>query len=238
MNEADLENKRNVLGGPLAPCCFQPITGWFRDGYCRTDERDFGQHNICSEVNEKFLAFTMGQGNDLSTPKPEFGFPGLKPGDGWCLCASRWKQAEEAGMAPPVILEACEESALRIVPLEKLMEYAVIDEGELEADDASPQVNPEEPKPGVFLISPISPLSPLGLSSRFVPREAETGGENRKERGTCICRWGPQGWSQVSCSQCESSCLDLHPAAICRKKGWFRNMFRTKSQKTWPFEKK
>ena len=120
-----MKAKKNVLGSQLQPCCFAPKTGYFRDGYCHTDESDPGQHTICAEMTAGFLNFSKEQGNDLSTPKPEFGFPGLMPGDRWCLCALRWKQAWEAGVAPPVILEACQESALELIPLEILKNYAV-----------------------------------------------------------------------------------------------------------------
>lgn len=115
--------KKNVLGNPLESCCLAPKTGFFRDGYCRTDKYDYGRHVICAEMTEEFLTFTKEQGNDLSTPRPEFDFPGLKPGDRWCLCALRWKEAMEKGKAPPVILESCEESALKIVTLEILKKY-------------------------------------------------------------------------------------------------------------------
>ena len=120
-----LKERKNILGGALEACCFAPKTGYFRDGYCRTDDNDYGRHVICAEITEGFLRFTKDQGNDLSTPRPEFGFPGLKPGDRWCLCALRWKEAWEQDMAPPVILEGCEESALEVVPLEILQDYAV-----------------------------------------------------------------------------------------------------------------
>lgn len=115
----------NVLGGPLAACCHAPKTGYYRDGYCRTEARDVGRHVICAEVSAAFLAFSRERGNDLSTPRPEFDFPGLQPGDRWCLCALRWREAHLAGMAPRVVLEACHASALEVVPLELLREYAV-----------------------------------------------------------------------------------------------------------------
>jgi uncharacterized protein (DUF2237 family) len=118
-------NKKNVLGTSLIACCFSPETGYFRDGYCRTDENDRGRHVICAEMTEAFLSFTRERGNDLSTPKPEFDFPGLKPGDRWCLCALRWKEAWEQGMAPPVILTACEESVLEHVSLAVLQQHAI-----------------------------------------------------------------------------------------------------------------
>ena len=110
----------NVLGEPLDQCNCKPMTGWFRDGSCRTDATDLGQHTICCVITETFLTYSKAQGNDLSTPVPAFGFPGLKPGDHWCVCAPRWKQAYEDGMAPPVRLQATEQSALKIIPLEVL----------------------------------------------------------------------------------------------------------------------
>lgn len=125
MDHEDTNTKLNVLGNPLQACCFAPTTGFYRDGYCRTDDSDRGRHVICAEMTEHFLRFTKQQGNDLSTPRPEFGFPGLTPGDRWCLCALRWKQALEAEVAPPVILDACEQTALSVVSLEILQEYAV-----------------------------------------------------------------------------------------------------------------
>ncbi len=111
---------RNVLGGPLASCSEDPLTGWFRDGFCRTDKLDFGRHAVCAVMTEDFLAFTRSRGNDLSTPVPEHGFPGLKPGDRWCLCVDRWRQALAAGIAPPVVLAATHISALDVVSLDDL----------------------------------------------------------------------------------------------------------------------
>ena len=115
---------RNVLGGLLADCGHDPPTGWFRDGCCRTDARDFGSHTVCGLVTEEFLAFSKQQGNDLSTPRPEYEFPGLKPGDRWCLCAARWYDAYRAGMACPVVLAATHERALDLVPLAALQANA------------------------------------------------------------------------------------------------------------------
>jgi uncharacterized protein (DUF2237 family) len=115
----------NVLGQALVACCHSPKTGFYRDGFCRTEARDAGRHVICAEVTADFLAFTQERGNDLSTPRPEFDFPGLQPGDRWCLCALRWREAHLAGVAPGVVLEACEASALEVVPLEVLEQYAV-----------------------------------------------------------------------------------------------------------------
>ncbi len=116
---------RNVLGGVLAVCGNDPVTGWFRDGCCRTDANDRGSHTVCAVVTEEFLDFSVAQGNDLVTPAPEYGFPGLKPGDRWCLCASRWMDAFRAGVAPQVVLEATNHAALRIVPLEALLAHAL-----------------------------------------------------------------------------------------------------------------
>jgi uncharacterized protein (DUF2237 family) len=114
----------NVLGQPLQACSFDPMTGWFRDGCCRTDEHDQGRHTVCAVMTAEFLAFSSSRGNDLSTPQPAYGFPGLKPGDQWCLCASRWKEAWEAGKAPRVVLLSTHHRTLRIVPIEALMAHA------------------------------------------------------------------------------------------------------------------
>ena len=115
----------NVLGTPLVPCCLENSTGWYRNGTCQTDGNDHGRHVICAVMTEEFLAFSKQMGNDLSTPMPEFNFPGLQPGECWCLCAGRWQEAFEAGMAPMVKLEACEQSALEIVDLQNLKSHAV-----------------------------------------------------------------------------------------------------------------
>jgi len=120
-----MSEERNVLGGPLHPCGTDPMTGFFRDGSCRTCEEDRGTHTVCARVTEDFLDFSRANGNDLSTPRPDFGFPGLKPGDRWCLCAGRWKDALEAGMAPPVILECTHEATLEVVSLEELRAHAI-----------------------------------------------------------------------------------------------------------------
>jgi len=117
----------NVLGGELQCCCQDPLTGYYRDGFCRTGPGDTGLHTVCIEATEEFLEFSRKQGNDLSTPVPEWEFPGLVPGDRWCLCVSRWKDALDAGMAPPVILAACHISALEFVDLEDLKQHAVDD---------------------------------------------------------------------------------------------------------------
>lgn len=118
----------NVLGKPLAPCSFDPLTGFYRDGCCNTGYDDTGIHTVCVRVTAEFLEFSRRRGNDLSTPAPQFGFAGLKPGDQWCLCAGRWKEALDAGVAPPVVLAATHEETLAIVPLDALRQRA-IDEG-------------------------------------------------------------------------------------------------------------
>jgi len=115
---------KNVLGGTLQPCSLEPLTGYFRDGCCNTDEHDFGSHTVCAQMTEEFLKFSLQQGNDLITPRPEYRFPGLKPGDRWCVCAARWLEAYEAGVAPPVFLEATHQKAAAIVPLQALIEHS------------------------------------------------------------------------------------------------------------------
>jgi uncharacterized protein (DUF2237 family) len=114
----------NVLGGPLLACSYDPLTGFFRDGCCETGVDDVGSHTVCARVTVDFLAFSRSRGNDLSTPRPEYRFKGLVEGDRWCLCAARWLEAYEAGMAPPVVLESTHEMALRIVPLQALLAHA------------------------------------------------------------------------------------------------------------------
>jgi uncharacterized protein (DUF2237 family) len=116
---------RNVLGQELVPCSLDPVTGFFRNGCCETGPHDVGMHTVCAVMTAEFLAFSQSVGNDLSTPHPEFGFPGLKPGDRWCLCAPRWKEALDAGAAPQVVLESTHEETLAIVPLGVLKDYAV-----------------------------------------------------------------------------------------------------------------
>jgi uncharacterized protein (DUF2237 family) len=116
---------KNVLGEPLVSCCTSPMTGFYRDGFCRTGGQDFGVHVICAQVTPAFLEFTKLRGNDLSTPAPHFNFPGLKSGDRWCLCAARWQEALEIGVAPPVILEATHARALEVVSLEDLKKHAL-----------------------------------------------------------------------------------------------------------------
>ena len=125
MREEERIEGRNVLGGPLAPCSTRPLTGFYRDGCCSTGYEDTGIHVICAQMTTEFLAFSRRAGNDLSTPAPRFGFPGLKPGDRWCLCAGRWKEAFDAGVAPPVVLAATHEEALAVVPLEALKRHAI-----------------------------------------------------------------------------------------------------------------
>ena len=115
----------NIFGDTIEACCHDTVTGFFRDGFCNTDEHDFGSHVVCAEITEDFLIFSKSQGNDLSTPRPEFNFPGLKEGDRWCLCALRWKEAYDAGVAPRVFLESCHLQALSFVTKEQLEEFAV-----------------------------------------------------------------------------------------------------------------
>jgi len=116
---------KNVLGEPLEPCGMDPVTGFFRDGCCHTGPLDVGRHVVCVRVNARFLEFSKARGNDLATARAELGFPGLKPGDRWCLCAARWKEALEAGHAPPVVLGATHEAALQIIRLEDLKRHAL-----------------------------------------------------------------------------------------------------------------
>ena len=118
------ELKLNVLGQALVACCHEPKTGFYRDGFCRTEARDAGRHVICAEVTAAFLAFTRERGNDLSTPRPEFDFPGLQPGDRWCLCAARWAEAHAAGAAPRVFLQATHQRALELISLQDLKAFA------------------------------------------------------------------------------------------------------------------
>ena len=116
---------RNVLGDKLQPCCFDPMTGFFRDGFCHTIDEDRGSHTVCAIMTDDFLAFSKSQGNDLSTPQPEFGFPGLKAGDKWCVCVARWEEAFVVGKAPKVVLEATHERALDVVDLAELRAHAL-----------------------------------------------------------------------------------------------------------------
>ena len=117
---------RNVLGEALEPCSYEPITGFYRTGCCETGPEDLGLHVVCAQVTEAFLRFSDRQGNDLVTPRPELGFPGLIPGDRWCLCAARWLEAYRAGVAPPVILAATHASVLELIPLEVLKANALV----------------------------------------------------------------------------------------------------------------
>lgn len=114
---------KNVLGTTLQVCSTNPMTGFYRDGCCETGIDDVGTHIVCAQVTEEFLAFTQSRGNDLSTPIPQYHFPGLRPGDRWCLCISRWLEAYQAGVAPPIILEATHEAALKYVSLEVLQKF-------------------------------------------------------------------------------------------------------------------
>lgn len=120
-----MEAKLNVLGEPLVPCSDDPLTGFFRDGCCNTSRDDLGQHVVCVRVTAEFLEFSESRGNDLSRPNPQFGFTGLKPGDQWCLCAARWREALEAGVAPHVVLQATHAVALRTVTLRDLKQFAI-----------------------------------------------------------------------------------------------------------------
>jgi uncharacterized protein len=119
-----LKTMTNIFGEPLKSCCNDPLTGYYRDGFCRTDASDRGSHTVCAIVTEAFLQFSKSRGNDLTTPIPEYRFPGLKPGDKWCLCALRWKEAYEAGVAPKVMLEATNEKTLEYIDMHLLIEYA------------------------------------------------------------------------------------------------------------------
>jgi len=119
-----MDESLNVFGEVLETCGEQPMTGFFRDGCCNTSQADVGSHTVCVQVTAEFLQFSRFRGNDLSTPRPEFGFAGLKPGDRWCLCAARWREAYEAGMAPKVYLRSTHQRACEIVPLEELRKFA------------------------------------------------------------------------------------------------------------------
>lgn len=115
---------RNVLGEELLPCSYDPLTGYFRDGCCRTDDSDLGTHVVCARVTQAFLDYSLSRGNDLMTPRPEWRFAGLKPGDRWCLCVLRWLEALQAGVAPPVVLNSTHEKALEHVALDVLRQHA------------------------------------------------------------------------------------------------------------------
>lgn len=120
-----MSEARSVLGGPLAPCGLVPLTGYARDGHCHTGPQDVGSHTVCARMTRTFLDYAQSRGNDLVTPVPELGFPGLNPGDRWCLCASRWLEAAEDGVAPPVVLEATHERALQQIALADLAYHAL-----------------------------------------------------------------------------------------------------------------
>ena len=119
------QNALNVLGAALVPCSYDPLTGYYRDGCCNTDDHDRGSHVVCAKVTQEFLDFSLARGNDLVTPRPEHRFVGLQAGDRWCLCAMRWKEALEAGVAPPVVLECTHERALLFVTLAQLQSHAI-----------------------------------------------------------------------------------------------------------------
>lgn len=125
MNRDEGGLQRNVLGGPLGVCSENPVTGFYRTGCCDTGPQDVGRHTVCIVATEAFLAFSRSRGNDLSTPVPEWDFPGVKPGQRWCLCAARWVEAYRAGMAPQVVLNATNEATLELIPLDVLKRYAV-----------------------------------------------------------------------------------------------------------------
>lgn len=124
MDDYGIANQ-NVLGETLQACCYQPLTGFYRDGFCNTGPQDYGTHTVCAVMTKDFLAFTLAKGNDLSTPLPQYNFPGLKPGDKWCLCALRWYEAYKAGHAPNVILAATNKKTLEYIPLATLEEKAI-----------------------------------------------------------------------------------------------------------------
>ncbi|MDZ7720449.1 MAG: DUF2237 domain-containing protein [Balneolaceae bacterium] len=115
---------RNVFGEPIKTCSNEPMTGFYRNGCCDSGDEDHGDHMVCAIMTTEFLKFSKSKGNDLSTPIPQYNFPGLKPGDRWCLCAPRWKEAYDAGMAPDVVLEATNELVLNVVSMDMLLEYA------------------------------------------------------------------------------------------------------------------
>jgi uncharacterized protein (DUF2237 family) len=129
-----MDEQKNVLGGPLVVCSVAPMTGFYRDGQCNTGPDDLGRHCVCILATADFLNFSKSRGNDLSTPMPQYRFPGLKPGDRWCLCAARWYEAWEAGYAPYVVLEATNIATLELIPLETLQEYAATGTNKLQGD--------------------------------------------------------------------------------------------------------
>ena len=120
-----MSEQKNVLGESLQSCSLRPMTGFFRNGCCDTDARDVGSHTVCVRMTAEFLSFSRARGNDLSTPVPQFNFPGLQPGDQWCLCAARWLEAFEAGVAPHVVLQSTNEAALEIVDFQDLAKFAL-----------------------------------------------------------------------------------------------------------------
>ncbi|MEQ9107454.1 MAG: DUF2237 domain-containing protein [Limnobacter sp.] len=126
MSKVTVKQDKNVLGGPLLACSYAPLTGFMRDGCCSTGPNDLGRHVVCAKVSEEFLEFQLRMGNDLISPQPQYRFAGLKPGDRWCVCAARWMEAFEAGVAPMVYLEGTNESALQIIPLELLLEHSLV----------------------------------------------------------------------------------------------------------------
>lgn len=123
-----MENSMNILGSSLQECSTNPMTGFYRNGCCHTGPQDSGRHLVCAVMTQEFLEFTRSRGNDLSTPIPQYRFPGLKPGDKWCLCVLRWKEAYEAGFAPPIILEATHQAALKYVPFDILLEFKLTEQ--------------------------------------------------------------------------------------------------------------
>ncbi|MCE2746510.1 MAG: DUF2237 domain-containing protein [Burkholderiales bacterium] len=126
MSKVTVKQDKNVLGGPLLACSYSPLTGFMRDGCCSTGPNDLGRHVVCAKVTQQFLEFQLRMGNDLISPMPQYRFAGLKPGDRWCVCAGRWKEAHDAGVAPPVYLEGTNQTALEIIPLEVLLEYSIV----------------------------------------------------------------------------------------------------------------
>lgn len=120
-----MDAKLNVLGEQIVTCSESPLTGFYRDGCCNTEAADLGSHTVCVRVTSEFLAFSSSSGNDLTTPRAEFGFPGLRPGDQWCLCAARWQEALDAGVAPKVVLQATHAASLRVVKLADLKRHAI-----------------------------------------------------------------------------------------------------------------
>ncbi|MCR2747675.1 DUF2237 family protein [Limnobacter parvus] len=125
MTKVTVRQDKNVLGGPLLACSYSPLTGFLRDGCCSTGPNDLGRHVVCAKVTREFLEYQLRMGNDLISPVPQYRFAGLKPGDRWCVCAGRWKQAHDAGVAPPVYLEGTNFTALEVIPLETLLDYAI-----------------------------------------------------------------------------------------------------------------